>query len=289
MCVYVQALRRATTDWRLLHLSVLVFLSYLSEAGQYSCFFLYLRQVSPSLSITLSLLYPPPPLSLSHTHTHTHTHSLIPFSSLLSPSLSHAYHAHTNFYSLTHSHAHTPTQVAGFTLAQVAVFIAVLCLTSVLAQTLGLTLLMSLVGNKYSIIVGLVLQAVQLVIYGVWTTPWCVGSLSLSLSLSLSSPPPLPPSLPPSLPTSLSSHTHTHTTPPRLMWLAGMLASSASIIYPAISAMVSRNADPEQQGVVLGILTGHALPHTHTTTHTLIGYIYFTDATYFNTQCLESL
>lgn len=44
--------------------------------------------------------------------------------------------------------------------------------------------------------------------------------------------------------------------PCRLMWLAGMLAASASIIYPAISAMVSRNADPEQQGVVLGILTG---------------------------------
>ena len=35
-----------------------------------------------------------------------------------------------------------------------------------------------------------------------------------------------------------------------------MLAASASIIYPAISAMVSRNAEPEQQGVVLGILTG---------------------------------
>ena len=42
----------------------------------------------------------------------------------------------------------------------------------------------------------------------------------------------------------------------RLMWVAGMLAASASIIYPAISAMVSRNAEPEQQGVVLGILTG---------------------------------
>ena len=43
---------------------------------------------------------------------------------------------------------------------------------------------------------------------------------------------------------------------PRLMWVAGMLAASSSIIYPAISAMVSKNAEPEQQGVVLGILTG---------------------------------
>ena len=40
------------------------------------------------------------------------------------------------------------------------------------------------------------------------------------------------------------------------MWLAGILAALSSIIYPAISAMVSKNAEPEQQGVVLGILTG---------------------------------
>ncbi|CAI8045627.1 Hippocampus abundant transcript 1 protein [Geodia barretti] len=140
------ALRKATTDWRLLHLSVVVFLSYLPEAGQYSCFFLYLKQV------------------------------------------------------------------VGFSLGQVAIFIAVLCVTSVVAQTAGLTLLMSLVGNKYCIIVGLFLQATQLVIYGISTSTW-------------------------------------------LMWVAGMLAASASIIYPAISAMVSRNAEPEQQGVVLGILT----------------------------------
>jgi hypothetical protein len=104
-------------------------------------------------------------------------------------------------------------QVVGFSLGQVAIFIAVLCVTSVVAQTAGLTLLMSLVGNKYCIIVGLFLQATQLVIYGISTSTW-------------------------------------------LMWVAGMLAASASIIYPAISAMVSRNAEPEQQGVVLGILTG---------------------------------
>lgn len=40
------------------------------------------------------------------------------------------------------------------------------------------------------------------------------------------------------------------------MWIAGLLAALSSIIYPAISALVSKNADAEQQGVVLGILTG---------------------------------
>ena len=53
--------------------------------------------------------------------------------------------------------------------------------------------------------IGLVLQAVQLFIYGIWTTPW-------------------------------------------LMWVAGILAALSTIIYPAISALVSKNSDPEQQG-----------------------------------------
>ena len=90
---------------------------------------------------------------------------------------------------------------------------------------------MKILGYKYTIIIGLLLQAVQLFIYGIWTTPL-------------------------------------------LMWGAGLLAALASIIYPAISALVSKNAEPEQQGegvgkttptivtssshlgVVLGILTG---------------------------------
>ena len=40
------------------------------------------------------------------------------------------------------------------------------------------------------------------------------------------------------------------------MWIAGIFAAFASIIYPAISSLVSKNTDAEQQGVVLGILTG---------------------------------
>ena len=40
-----QSLRSIGTDVTILRLSIIVFLSYLPEAGQYSCFFLYLRQV----------------------------------------------------------------------------------------------------------------------------------------------------------------------------------------------------------------------------------------------------
>ena len=40
------------------------------------------------------------------------------------------------------------------------------------------------------------------------------------------------------------------------MWVAGLLAAFSTVIYPAISSLVSKNADSEQQGVVLGILTG---------------------------------
>ena len=40
------------------------------------------------------------------------------------------------------------------------------------------------------------------------------------------------------------------------MWIGGLFSALATIIYPAISALVSKNANPEQQGVALGILTG---------------------------------
>ena len=64
---------------------------------------------------------------------------------------------------------------------------------------------MHIVGHKYTIICGLIVQAVQLFIYGVWTSKW-------------------------------------------LMWTAGVFAALSTIIYPAISALVSKNAEPEQQG-----------------------------------------
>ena len=79
---------------------------------------------------------------------------------------------------LSPSSLSSTNQVVGFSLGQVAIFIAVLCVTSVVAQTAGLTLLMSLVGNKYCIIVGLFLQATQLVIYGISTSTWYVDMSS---------------------------------------------------------------------------------------------------------------
>jgi len=41
-----------------------------------------------------------------------------------------------------------------------------------------------------------------------------------------------------------------------MMWFAGVLASCSSITYPAISAYASQNCEPEQQGLLQGILTG---------------------------------
>uniref|UniRef100_A0A1X7TFG9 Major facilitator superfamily (MFS) profile domain-containing protein n=1 Tax=Amphimedon queenslandica TaxID=400682 RepID=A0A1X7TFG9_AMPQE len=73
--------------------------------------------------------------------------------------------------------------------------------------TLVLTCLMHLVGHKYTIIFGLIVQAIQLFIYGVWTSKW-------------------------------------------LMWTAGVFATLSTIIYPAISALVSKNTKPEQQGIL---------------------------------------
>uniref|UniRef100_A0A4W5QS02 Hippocampus abundant transcript 1a n=1 Tax=Hucho hucho TaxID=62062 RepID=A0A4W5QS02_9TELE len=44
--------------------------------------------------------------------------------------------------------------------------------------------------------------------------------------------------------------------PIRMMWAAGAVAAMSSITFPAVSAIVSRNADPDQQGVVQGVITG---------------------------------
>uniref|UniRef100_A0A8C9VWW3 Hippocampus abundant transcript 1 protein n=1 Tax=Scleropages formosus TaxID=113540 RepID=A0A8C9VWW3_SCLFO len=43
---------------------------------------------------------------------------------------------------------------------------------------------------------------------------------------------------------------------PWMMWAAGAVAAMSSITFPAISALVSRTADPDQQGVGQGMITG---------------------------------
>lgn len=40
------------------------------------------------------------------------------------------------------------------------------------------------------------------------------------------------------------------------MWAAGTVAAMSSITFPAVSALVSRNAESDQQGVAQGIITG---------------------------------
>lgn len=41
-----------------------------------------------------------------------------------------------------------------------------------------------------------------------------------------------------------------------MMWAAGIVAAVSSITFPAVSTLVSQNADSNQQGVAQGIITG---------------------------------
>ncbi|KAL2089850.1 hypothetical protein ACEWY4_014538 [Coilia grayii] len=141
------SLRKVGQDSTVLLICITVFLSYLPEAGQYSSFFLYLRQIMD------------------------------------------------------------------FSSESVAAFIAVLGLLSIVAQTVVLSLLMRSIGNKNTILLGLGFQILQLAWYGFGSEPW-------------------------------------------MMWAAGAVAAMSSITFPAVSALVSRTADPDQQGVGQGMVTG---------------------------------
>ncbi|XP_036409548.1 hippocampus abundant transcript 1 protein-like [Megalops cyprinoides] len=141
------SLRKVGQDPTVLLICITVFLSYLPEAGQYSSFFLYLRQIM------------------------------------------------------------------GFSPESVAAFIAVLGLLSIVAQTVVLSFLMRSIGNKNTILLGLGFQILQLAWYGFGSEPW-------------------------------------------MMWAAGAVAAMSSITFPAVSALVSRTADPDQQGVGQGMITG---------------------------------
>ena len=50
LCSFFQSLRKVGQDPIVLLMCITVFLSYLPEAGQYSCMFIYLKQVSHSNS-----------------------------------------------------------------------------------------------------------------------------------------------------------------------------------------------------------------------------------------------
>ncbi|XP_008638397.1 PREDICTED: LOW QUALITY PROTEIN: hippocampus abundant transcript-like protein 1 [Corvus brachyrhynchos] len=141
------SLKKVRKDPTVLPICITVLLSYLPEAGQYSSFFLYLRQI------------------------------------------------------------------IGFGSASIAAFIAVVGILSIIAQTVCLSILMRSIGNKNTVLLGLGFQIFQLAWYGFGSQPW-------------------------------------------MMWAAGAVAAMSSITFPAISALVSRNAEADQQGVVQGIITG---------------------------------
>uniref|UniRef100_A0A673W712 Hippocampus abundant transcript 1 protein-like n=1 Tax=Salmo trutta TaxID=8032 RepID=A0A673W712_SALTR len=126
-----QSMRKVGKDPTVLLICITVFLSYLPEAGQYSSFFLYLRQVNIQL----------------------------------------------------------------------------------VPSTLILTVLMRTIGNKNTVLLGLGFQILQLAWYGFGSEPW-------------------------------------------MMWAAGAVAAMSSITFPAVSALVSRSADPDKQGLVQGMITG---------------------------------
>uniref|UniRef100_A0A8C6U530 Major facilitator superfamily (MFS) profile domain-containing protein n=1 Tax=Neogobius melanostomus TaxID=47308 RepID=A0A8C6U530_9GOBI len=112
------SLRRVGQDPTVLLICITVFLSYLPEAGQYSSFFLYLRQV-------------------------------------------------INFSSTT-----------------LAVFIGVVGILSIIAQTLFLTLLMRTLGNKNTVLLGLGFQILQLAWYGLGSEPWMMWAAGAVAAMS---------------------------------------------------------------------------------------------------------
>ncbi|KAK2499083.1 hypothetical protein MC885_010102, partial [Smutsia gigantea] len=148
------SLKKVGKDSTVLLICITVFLSYLPEAGQYSSFFLYLRQRSRS-----SFMGFPP---------RAHIKSACP---------------------------------CGF-----SVFFFAL-------QTAFLTILMRSLGNKNTVLLGLGFQILQLAWYGFGSQAW-------------------------------------------MMWAAGTVAALSSITFPAVSALVSQNAESDQQGVAQGIITG---------------------------------
>ncbi|XP_075061854.1 hippocampus abundant transcript 1 protein-like [Mixophyes fleayi] len=141
------SLKKIGKDTTVLLICITVFFSYLPEAGQYSSFFLYLKQI------------------------------------------------------------------IGFTQGSIAAFIAVVGILSILAQTLFLGILMRSIGNKNTVLLGLGFQMFQLAWYGFGSQPW-------------------------------------------MMWAAGAVAAMSSITFPAVSALISRNAESDQQGVAQGMVTG---------------------------------
>ncbi|KAI1304906.1 Tetracycline resistance protein, class A [Halotydeus destructor] len=112
------SLKKVGRDKMTMMMCIAVFLSYLPEAGQYSCFFVYLRLV------------------------------------------------------------------VGFSSEDVALFIAVVGLLSVVAQTAILACLMQTFNSKTTIMIGLLLEMIQLAWYGFGSQTWMMWSAGVLAGLS---------------------------------------------------------------------------------------------------------
>ncbi|KAG1669614.1 Hippocampus abundant transcript 1 protein [Nymphon striatum] len=195
------ALRNLSKDYTILLLCVTVFLSYLPEAGQFSCFFVYLKLVMGFSSEEVA--------------------SFIAVIGVLSVIAQvRVMDRHDNEYRGAPKKG-SSGDLSFANLEGVAVEGIILVRYEVgrkddymlMVRTGLLTLLMKTVGNKHTIIIALLFEVLQLMWYGFGTRTW-------------------------------------------MMWAAGFLAAVSSISYPAISSFVSMQASADQQGLVQGMVTG---------------------------------
>ncbi|XP_022706201.1 hippocampus abundant transcript 1 protein-like isoform X2 [Varroa jacobsoni] len=157
------SLRRVGKDQMILLLCMAVLLSYLPEAGQYSCFFVYLQLV------------------------------------------------------------------IGFSPDEVALFIAVVGVLSVVAQTLVLAVMMKVVGDKRTIMVGLLFEMLQLLWYGFGSERWMIWSAGgLASICSITYP-------------AISSFVSTHAEPNKQGLVQGMITGMRSLclgLGPAVFGFI---------------------------------------------------
>ena len=169
----------------------------------------------------------------------------------------------------------------GFNPQQVASFIAVVGVLSVLAQTALLAIYMKYLGAKHTIMLGLGFEMLQLAIYGFGSQVWYVEHSALSLSpavflyfccgaqwlchqglpksVRFKTWGKLPIKMQRVHKLTLDGHDPVFhqffswwslviVFGDRLMWIGGGIAAMGSITYPAISAFASNHAEMDSQG-----------------------------------------
>ena len=145
------SMRRIWKDKTILMLCVTVFLSYLPEAGQYSCFFVYLRLVMDFSKVSEA--------NINNLHV-TIIHKL--------PKIVNSYLINL-FIKFQEA---------------VAMFIAAVGILSVIAQTGLLTCLMKTLGSKHTIMVGLLFEMLQLMWYGFGSQTWMMWAAGILAAIS---------------------------------------------------------------------------------------------------------